>query len=69
MAYRRRDPAAVRLPLLQRRQAREARRGLHPPLVQVGLGGTGRYIRNAAAWLANYERFGDKVVADNFKKK
>ena len=31
--------------------------------------GTGRYIRNAAAWLANYERFGDQVVADNFKKK
>jgi len=27
--------------------------------------GTGRYIVNAAAWLANYERFGDEVVADN----
>jgi hypothetical protein len=24
--------------------------------------GTGRYIKNAAAWLANYERFGDKVT-------
>ncbi|MBS1152435.1 MAG: hypothetical protein H6Q89_4133 [Myxococcaceae bacterium] len=30
--------------------------------------GTGRYIRNAAAWLANYERFGDKVVASEFRK-
>jgi len=25
--------------------------------------GTGRYITNAAAWLANYERFGDEIVA------
>lgn len=25
--------------------------------------GTGRYVKNAAAWLANAERFGDKVVA------
>ncbi|MBI1944143.1 MAG: hypothetical protein HYS27_00535 [Deltaproteobacteria bacterium] len=24
--------------------------------------GTSRYVKNAAAWLANYERFGDKVV-------
>ncbi|MFO0599919.1 MAG: hypothetical protein U0228_31710 [Myxococcaceae bacterium] len=24
--------------------------------------GTGRYVMNAAAWLANYERFGDAVV-------
>lgn len=24
--------------------------------------GTARYVKNAAAWLANYERFGDKVV-------
>ncbi|HVE87798.1 MAG TPA: hypothetical protein VND93_33300 [Myxococcales bacterium] len=31
--------------------------------------GTGRYIKNAAAWLANHERFGDQVVADRFKKK
>jgi hypothetical protein len=30
--------------------------------------GTGRYIRNAAAWLANYERFGDKVVSTQFRK-
>ncbi len=30
--------------------------------------GTGRYIKNAAAWLANHERFGDQVVADRFKK-
>ena len=26
--------------------------------------GTARYVKNAAAWLANYERFGDKVVAN-----
>jgi hypothetical protein len=25
--------------------------------------GTSRYVKNAAAWLANYERFGTKVVA------
>lgn len=25
--------------------------------------GTGRYVKNAAAWLVNAERFGDKVVA------
>jgi hypothetical protein len=25
--------------------------------------GTGRYVKNAAAWLANAERFGDQVVA------
>jgi hypothetical protein len=25
--------------------------------------GTGRYVKNAAAWLVNYERFGDDVVA------
>ena len=25
--------------------------------------GTGRYIKNAAAWLANYERFGEQVTA------
>ena len=25
--------------------------------------GTGRYVANAAAWLANYERFGEKIVA------
>lgn len=25
--------------------------------------GTSRYVKNAAAWLANYERFGDKVLA------
>lgn len=31
--------------------------------------GTGRYVMNAAAWLANYERFGDQVVAGQFKKK
>lgn len=30
--------------------------------------GTGRYIKNAAAWLANFERFGDEVVSDEFKK-
>ena len=26
--------------------------------------GTARYVKNAAAWLANYERFGDAVLAD-----
>jgi hypothetical protein len=31
--------------------------------------GTGRYVMNAAAWLANYERFGDEVVAGQFKKR
>jgi hypothetical protein len=31
--------------------------------------GTGRYVMNAAAWLANYERFGDAVVAGEFKRK
>lgn len=31
--------------------------------------GTGRYVMNAAAWLANYERFGNSVVATQFKKK
>ncbi|RFC54512.1 hypothetical protein [Brumimicrobium aurantiacum] len=25
--------------------------------------GTGRYVKNAAAWLVNYERFGDEVIA------
>ncbi|WP_107040341.1 hypothetical protein [Brumimicrobium mesophilum] len=25
--------------------------------------GTGRYVKNAAAWLVNYEKFGDEVVA------
>lgn len=30
--------------------------------------GTSRYITNAAAWLANVERFGDKVVAKEFQK-
>lgn len=26
--------------------------------------GTGRYVKNAAAWLVNYERFGDEVVSN-----
>jgi hypothetical protein len=30
--------------------------------------GTGRYIRNAAAWLANVERFGEKVTATKKKE-
>jgi hypothetical protein len=30
--------------------------------------GTGRYVKNAAAWLVNVERFGDTVVADDIKK-
>lgn len=31
--------------------------------------GTARYVKNAAAWLANVEKFGDQIVADQFKKK
>ena len=31
--------------------------------------GTGRYVKNAAAWLTNYERFGNGVVAARFRKK
>ena len=27
--------------------------------------GTGRYVKNAAAWLVNYEKFGDKVVSND----
>ncbi len=30
--------------------------------------GTGRYVKNAAAWLANVERFGNEVVSEEFKK-
>lgn len=30
--------------------------------------GTARYVMNAAAWLANFEVFGDAVVATEFKK-
>ena len=29
--------------------------------------GTGRYIKNAAAWLVNVEKFGESVVSDNIK--
>ncbi len=29
--------------------------------------GTGRYVKNAAAWLVNYERFGDSVLGENIK--
>lgn len=29
--------------------------------------GTARYVKNAAAWLVNYERFGDAVVADSVR--
>lgn len=29
--------------------------------------GTARYVKNAAAWLANYERFGDDIVAENLR--
>jgi len=29
--------------------------------------GTGRYIRNAAAWLANFERFGDQVLSNQLQ--
>jgi hypothetical protein len=30
--------------------------------------GTARYVKNAAAWLVNYERFGNSVVADKYRK-
>lgn len=30
--------------------------------------GTARYVKNAAAWLVNYERFGDEVVAAKHRK-
>jgi hypothetical protein len=30
--------------------------------------GTARYVKNAAAWLANHERFGDAVVAEKLRK-
>ena len=30
--------------------------------------GTGRYVKNAAAWLVNVERFGDSVVASQLRK-
>lgn len=29
--------------------------------------GTGRYVKNAAAWLVNVEKFGEEVVSDNIK--
>ncbi len=31
--------------------------------------GTGRYIKNAAAWLANWEKFGNQVLATGFQQK
>lgn len=34
----------------------------------IGRAGTERYVVNAAAWLANVERFGDAVVAKEFRK-
>lgn len=30
--------------------------------------GTARYVKNAAAWLANHDRFGDEVVAAQYRK-
>lgn len=30
--------------------------------------GTGRYVKNVAAWLVNYERFGELVLGDDLKK-
>ena len=30
--------------------------------------GTGRYVKNAAAWLVNYERFGELVLGEELKK-
>lgn len=29
--------------------------------------GTGRYVKNAAAWLANFERFGDEILSEDYK--
>lgn len=29
--------------------------------------GTARYVKNAAAWLVNYERFGEEVVSENVR--
>ncbi len=29
--------------------------------------GTARYVKNAAAWLVNHERFGDQVVSEKFQ--
>jgi hypothetical protein len=31
--------------------------------------GTDRYVKNAAAWLANFERFGDEVLSEELKTK
>ena len=31
--------------------------------------GTGRYVKNAAAWLVNVEKFGENVVSQNIKHK
>lgn len=30
--------------------------------------GTGRYVKNAAAWLVNYERFGELVLGEDLKE-
>lgn len=30
--------------------------------------GTGRYVKNAAAWLTNYERFGDSVISEAMRE-
>ena len=31
--------------------------------------GTGRYVKNAAAWLVNYERFGEAVLSETHEEK
>jgi len=36
--------------------------------IQWDTAGTARYVKNSAAWLVNVERFGDKVVAKEFRK-
>ena len=36
--------------------------------VQWDTAGTGRYVKNAAAWLANAERFGAEVVSQKLRK-
>ena len=35
--------------------------------VNLDSAGTGRYVKNAAAWLVNYEKFGKEVVSEKVK--
>lgn len=36
--------------------------------IQWDTAGTGRYVKNSAAWLANYERFGKEVLSAKLQK-